>query len=151
MSFTSGNSGSTGAISAGLTLTCTPATVGIASYRSPHSVEETVSRLREAIRAAGATLFTVIDPSGHARRVGRAPRDTRLLIFGHPATGTAVMAALLAALDLPPKILVWQDDAGVVWASHLDPDWLAARHQLPAPLARPLRAATLLTAQALLP
>ncbi len=121
---------------------------GISHRRSPHSVAETVARLSAAIRAAGATLFAVIDQSGEAQRAGLPLRDTKLLIFGNPAAGTPVMAAApLAALDLPLKVLVWADDAGGVWMTYADPAWLAARHGLAGQLAAPLSAVVALTGQ----
>jgi uncharacterized protein (DUF302 family) len=119
---------------------------GIVHKRSPLSVAATVDRLTEVIQAAGAKLFSIVDHSGEAARVGLSLRDTRLLIFGNPAAGTPVMAASpLAALDLPLKVLVWADDGGSVWMSYLDPAWLAARHGLSGDLAAPLSAAGRLT------
>jgi uncharacterized protein (DUF302 family) len=121
---------------------------GIVSTRSPHPVADTVARLSELIRGAGATLFAVIDQSGEAERAGLTLRDTKLLIFGSPAAGTPVMAAgPLAAIDLPLKIVVWADDDGAVWMTYLDPAWLAARHGLTGPLAAPLSAPAALTAK----
>ena len=121
-------------------------TDGIVHKRSALSVAATVDRLTELIQAAGAKLFSVVDHSGEAERVGLSLRDTKLLIFGNPAAGTPVMAASpLAALDLPLKVLVWADDGGDVWMSHLDPAWLAARHGLSVDLAAPLSAADRLT------
>ena len=114
---------------------------GVVHRRSPLPVAETVDRLVEAIRAAGARLFVVVDHSGEAERVGLRLRDTKLVIFGNPAAGTpAMVASPLAALDLPLKVLVWADDDGAVWMSYLDPAWLAARHGLAATLAAPLSA-----------
>jgi uncharacterized protein (DUF302 family) len=114
---------------------------GIAHTQSPLSVEETVARLTEAIHGAGAKLFTVVDHSGEAQLAGLTLRDTKLVIFGNPAGGTpAMVASPLAAIDLPVKILVWQDDDGAVWMSHIDPAWLAARHGLTAEQAAPLGA-----------
>lgn len=118
-----------------------PPTDGIVHTRSPHTVSETVELLTSEIGAAGAKLFTVIDHSGEAARAGLSLRDTKLLIFGNPAGGTPVMvAAPLAAIDLPLKLLVWQDDGGAVWMSYLDPQWLAGRLGLAADLAAPLAA-----------
>ena len=136
-------SGSSAAVPAGIT----PAD-GIMHVQSPLSAEETVARLIEAIEAAGAKLFTVVDHSGEAQSVGLQLRDTKLIIFGSPVAGTPVMVASpLAAIDLPVKILVWQDDAGAVWMSHLDPAWLAARHGLSAEQAAPLHAPSRLIAK----
>ena len=116
-------------------------TAGIVHTRSPYDVGETVDQLTGAIRAAGAKVFALVDHSGQAADVGLSLRDTKLLIFGNPRGGTPVMvAAPLAAIDLPMKLLVWQDDGGAVWMSHLDPDWLAERHGLTGDLAAPLAA-----------
>lgn len=134
---------SSAAVPAGIT----PAD-GIMHTRSTLPVAETVTRLTEAIQAAGAKLFTIVDHSGEAQSAGLALRDTKLIIFGSPVAGTPVMvAAPLAALDLPVKILVWQDDAGAVWMSHLDSAWLAARHGLSAEQAAPLGAPAKLIAK----
>jgi uncharacterized protein (DUF302 family) len=121
-------------------------TDGIVHKRSALSVAATVDRLTELIQAAGAKLFSAVDHSGEAEKVGLSLRDTKLLIFGNPAAGTPVMAASpLAALDQPLKVLVWADDGGSVWMSYLDPAWLAARHGLSGDLAGPLSAAGRLT------
>jgi uncharacterized protein (DUF302 family) len=121
---------------------------GIVNTRSPLPLADTVERLSRLIGAAGATLFGVIDQSCEAEQAGLTLRDTKLLIFGNPAAGTPVMAAApLAALDLPLKILVWQDDDGVVWMTYLDPAWLAARYGLTGELAAPLGAPAALTAR----
>ncbi|MDH6126499.1 DUF302 domain-containing protein [Kitasatospora sp. GP82] len=121
-------------------------TAGVVHKRSPYPVGETVERLTTAVRAAGARVFSLIDHSGEAEDVGLVLRDTKLLIFGNPLGGTpAMVAAPLSAIDLPLKVLVWQDDAGAAWMSYLDPAWLAARHALTADLAAPLSAVDTLT------
>jgi uncharacterized protein (DUF302 family) len=121
---------------------------GVVTTRSPLPVTGTVERLTQLISAAGATMFGVIDQSCEAEQAGLTLRPTTLLIFGNPAAGTPVMAAApLSALDLPLKILVWQDDDGAVWMTHLDPAWLAARYGLAKELTAPLGAPAALTAQ----
>jgi uncharacterized protein (DUF302 family) len=115
---------------------------GIVNTRSPRGVSETVSILTEEIAAAGANVFALVDHTGEAARAGLSLRDTKLLIFGNPRGGTAAMvAAPLAAIDLPLKLLVWEDDEGAVWMSHIDPQWLAERYGLAADVAAPLAAA----------
>jgi uncharacterized protein (DUF302 family) len=127
-------------------------TDGVVHKRSPMPVAATVDRLVEAIRAAGAKLFLVVDHSGEAELVGLRLRDTKLLIFGNPAAGTpAMVASPLAALDLPLKVLVWADGEGAVWMSYLDPAWLSARHGLAATVAAPLSAVARLTDQVAAP
>lgn len=107
---------------------------------SPRSVDETVSRLRELLDARGIKLFAVIDHSGEAEAAGLELRNTKVVIFGNPRAGTPVMAAApLAALDLPLKVLVWNDD-GETKLAYTEPVELAARYALTDELAAPLAA-----------
>ena len=123
-------------------------TEGFSHKRSPLSVKETVDRLSEGVRAAGATIFVVIDHSGEAERVGLSLRDTKLVVFGNPMGGTPAMVySPLAAIDLPLRVLVWNDDGGTVWMSYLTPKWIADRHELPTGLEAPLFAVEKLTDQ----
>ena len=104
---------------------------GIVTKGSQFSVEETLARLEAAIRERGLTLFARIDHSDEARRVGLAMQPAHVLIFGSPLAGTPLMVAVpLLALDLPLRVLVWQDGAGKVWASYYAPLYLAARFGL---------------------
>src|SRR6266550_6448868 len=106
---------------------------------------DVVSELTGMISAKGIRLFAVIDQSAEARQAGLSLRETTLVIFGSPAAGTPVMAAApLAALDLPLKVLVWDDD-GQTKVSYYSPDTLAARHHLGADLAGNLAAINVLT------
>ncbi len=101
---------------------------------SPRSVTDTVSRLTGILSAKGMKVFAVIDQSAEASQVGMRLRETTLVMFGNPAAGTPVMtAAPLAALDLPLKVLVW-DDAGQTKVSYVAPAALGARYQLSADL-----------------
>jgi uncharacterized protein (DUF302 family) len=118
---------------------------GIVSKLSPRPVAETVERLTALLSAKGIRLFAVIDQAAEARQAGLDLRDTVLVIFGSPAAGTPVMAARpLAAIDLPLKVLVWDDD-GQTTVSYYSPATLAARHQLPVELAAKLAATDPLT------
>jgi uncharacterized protein (DUF302 family) len=105
---------------------------GIASKPSAHSVDETVAKLNSLLDAKGVTIFTIIDHSGEAAKVGLKMRPTKLVIFGNPKGGTPVMiAAPSIALDLPLKILVREDAEGKVWSSYNEPEYLQARHHVP--------------------
>ena len=104
---------------------------GVVTKPSPRSVEATVARIERIIEDKGLTLFAVIDHSGAAERVGLTMPDTKLVIFGSPAAGTPVMVARpLAALDLPLKLLVFEDNAGSVYVSFNSPSFLGERHHL---------------------
>ncbi|MGA8035902.1 MAG: DUF302 domain-containing protein [Candidatus Acidiferrales bacterium] len=105
---------------------------GIANRPSAHSVDETLAKLKALFEAKGVTVFTVIDHSGEAAKVGLTMRPTKLVIFGNPKGGTPVMvAAPSIAIDLPLKILVWEDAQGKVWTSFNEPQYLQARHRVP--------------------
>ena len=107
----------------------------VVTKSSAGTVADNVARLVELVAARGMNVFVVIDHSGEAERHGLHLRDTKVVIFGSPTAGTPVMqAAPLSALDLPLKVLVWDDD-GQTKISYVDPDVLARRHHLSAELA----------------
>jgi len=110
-------------------------TNGIVDTPSRHSVDETVETLKAILHSKGVTLFAVIDHSGEAARSGLSMRPTKLLIFGSPKAGTPLMlAAPSAAIDLPLKLLVWEDARGQSWISYNSPQYLQKRHGFPAEL-----------------
>jgi uncharacterized protein (DUF302 family) len=112
---------------------------------SPFSVADTVARLSNVVAERGLTLFGVIDHSGEAHAVGLELRDTKVVIFGNPKGGTpAMQAAPLLALDLPLKVLVW-DDGGQTKLTYTAPAALAARYGVPDEVATPLAAVDALT------
>ncbi len=105
---------------------------GIIDERSQHSVEQTVERLTALLHAKGVTLFALVDHSAEAAKVGMTMPPTKLLIFGTPRAGTPLMlAAPSVAIDLPLKILVWQDAQGRAWLSYTSPAYLRERHGVP--------------------
>jgi uncharacterized protein (DUF302 family) len=108
---------------------------GIIDILSSHSVDETVEKLKGILQARGITLFALVDHSAEAEKVGMKMRPTRLLIFGSPKAGTPMMlAAPSSAIDLPLKILIWEDDQRKVWVTYNSPAYLQERHSLPAEL-----------------
>lgn len=111
----------------------TPGThAGIINTPSNHSVDQTLEALKAILQSKGVMLFAVIDHSGEAAKVGMNMRPTRLLIFGSPKAGTPLMlAAPTTAIDLPLKMLVWQDAGGKVWISYNSPEYLKGRHGFP--------------------
>ena len=113
-------------------MTTATATKGIVDKLSNHSVDQTVDRLKNILQAKGVTLFALVDHSGEAEKVGMKMPPTKLLIFGNPKAGTPLMlAAPSIAIDLPLKILVWQDSQGKVWVSYNSSQYLQERHGLP--------------------
>ncbi len=109
-----------------------PTTNGIVNEASSHSVDETVERLKAMLQASGAVLFGLVDHSGEAEKVGLKMKPTKLLIFGNPKAGTPLMlASPSTAIDLPLKMLVWEDAAKKVWISYNSPEYLQKRHGFP--------------------
>jgi uncharacterized protein (DUF302 family) len=105
---------------------------GIIDKPSNHSVDQTVETIKGILQAKGVTLFAFIDHSGEAEKVGMKMPPTKLLIFGNPKAGTPLMlAAPSIAIDLPLKLLVWEDAAGKAWVSYNSPQFLKDRHGLP--------------------
>jgi uncharacterized protein (DUF302 family) len=105
---------------------------GIITLPSRHSVDETVAKLETLLRAKGLTVFALVDHSGEAAKVGLTMPPTKLVIFGSPKAGTPLMLATPSvAIDLPLKILVWQDSQGKVWVSYNSPTYLKDRHGVP--------------------
>jgi uncharacterized protein (DUF302 family) len=105
---------------------------GLIDVPSNHSVDETLKKLQEILQAKGITLFALVDHSGEAAKAAMKMRPTKLLIFGNPKAGTPVMlAAPSSAIDLPIKILVWEDVQGKVWITYNSPSYLQERHNIP--------------------
>ena len=126
-----------------------PSVNGMISRPSRHSVEQTVKRLEDLLRAKRITLFTLIDHSGEAAKAGLIMRPTKLLIFGTPQAGTPMMlAAPSVAIDLPLKILVWEDGEGRPWVSYNSADYLGERHGVPQELRRVMAGVEALAIQA---
>jgi uncharacterized protein (DUF302 family) len=124
---------------------------GIVSIPTTHSVDEVVEKLQAMLRAKEVTLFTLVDHSGEAAKAGMKMPPTKLLIFGNPKAGTPLMlAAPRSAIDLPLKLLVWEDDGGKVWISYNSPEYLAKRHGLPPELLANIAAAGALAEKAAL-
>jgi uncharacterized protein (DUF302 family) len=122
---------------------------GIVDKPSNHSVDETVARFIDILQSKAVTLFALIDHSGEAEKAGMKMRPTKLLIFGSPKAGTPLMiAAPSVAIDLPLKVLVWEDPQGKVWLSYNSPEYLQERHGLPANLLPNISVVEGLTAKA---
>jgi uncharacterized protein (DUF302 family) len=105
---------------------------GIINKSTNLSVQQALVKLQAILQAKGVPIFALIDHSGEAAKVGMEMRPTKLVIFGNPTGGTPLMlAAPSIAIDLPIKILIWEDGEGKVWLSYNSPEYLAERHNLP--------------------
>ena len=102
---------------------------GLISVPSPHSVSATLDKLEMALKSKGMTVFTRINHAGNADAAGLSLRPTEVLIFGNPKIGTPLMnCSQSIAIDLPQKMLAWQDEAGDVYLGYNAPEYLKSRH-----------------------
>jgi uncharacterized protein (DUF302 family) len=104
---------------------------GLVTIATKFSVKETLDRLEADLKAKGITLFARIDHAAGATSAAMPLRPTELLIFGSPKAGTPLMQSnQTIGIDLPLKMLGWQDAEANVWLTYNDPVWLARRHRL---------------------
>lgn len=122
---------------------------GIINVPSYQSVDQTLEKLQAMLRAKGVAVFALIDHSGEAAKVGMKMPPTRVLIFGNPKAGTPLMlAAPSIAIDLPLKILIWEDAQNKVWISYNSPEYLQRRHNVPQGLMQNIAVVETLAAKA---
>lgn len=107
------------------------AQTGLISVKSPHDVATTIDKLTVVLESKGMSIFGRVNHTANAQKVDLSLRPTELLIFGNPAIGTPLMnCAQSVALDLPQKMLAWQDEEGNTWLGYNDPEYLKNRHAI---------------------
>ena len=105
------------------------AETGLVKKLSARSVQQTMDSLEKLVQKKGLTVFARIDHAAGAAKAGKALPPTQLLIFGNPRMGSELMAKRPSVgIDLPMKVLVWEDSDGKVWMVYNDPRYLAERH-----------------------
>jgi uncharacterized protein (DUF302 family) len=120
---------------------------GVKRLRATGSVDASFARLEAAVAQRELKVFARIDFAADAAAVGLVLRPTRLLLFGNPQAGTPlIVAAPTVALDLPLRVLVWEEDDGTVWVGYNAPGYLAERHGVPTDLLANVRAVETLAA-----
>lgn len=104
---------------------------GLITKASDHSVDETLARMKNALASKGIKVMAEVDHQANAASVDKKMGETKLLIFGNPMLGTPLMqSSITTAIDLPMKLLVWQDADGKVWLAYNDPQYFASRHEI---------------------
>jgi uncharacterized protein (DUF302 family) len=105
------------------------------------SAKETLDRLLAALAARKLTVFARIDHAAGAASIGLPLRPTEVVMFGNPKGGTALMQDRQpAGIDLPLKVLIFEDADGKAWLTYNDPAWIAERHGLGAASAAAVKA-----------
>ncbi len=112
-----------------------PATIfaadGLITLKSSYSADETMNRFEAIAKKKGLKIFARIDHAAGAAKIGKSLRPTEVLIFGNPQGGTPFMeCSQTVGIDLPLKVLVWQDANNQVWLGYNDPVYLAKRHEV---------------------
>ena len=108
-----------------------PADADLATLPSAHGVTQTVERLMALLAQKGIEVFAHIDHAAGAEKVGLSLRPTQVLIFGNPRAGTPLMQARqTVGLDLPLRVLVWEDGEGKVWLTYRPVKDLARQHHI---------------------
>ena len=104
---------------------------GLVTIKSPHSPSVTIDKLETLLKSKGMTVFLRVDHAAGAEKVGAKLRPTQLLVFGNPKVGTPLMqCAQTSAIDLPQKMLAWEDEQRQTWLAYNDPAYLSERHGL---------------------
>jgi len=104
---------------------------GLIMIESQHTVTDTADKLEALLTQKGMTVFARIDHSAGAKKAGDSLRPTELVIFGNPKVGTPLMqCAQSIAIDLPQKMLIWEDSKGKTWLGYNDPQYLKQRHSV---------------------
>ena len=104
---------------------------GMVNVQSNFNVEETADRMESFLKEKGMTVFNRIKHSEAAAAVGIELRNTELILFGNPKVGSPLMKCQQsAAIDLPQKALIWEDDKATVWISYNNPRYLEKRHNI---------------------
>ena len=103
----------------------------LVAKKSPHSVAATLDRLFEVLKTRGIGIAARVDHAGAAQKVGQTLKPTQLLIFGNPKLGTPLMQSNpRIGLELPMKVLAWEDDGGQVWLAYVKPEVLKSEYSV---------------------
>ena len=102
---------------------------GLIVLKSPYSAKDTMNRFEEIVKQRDLNVFARIDHTAGAAKIGKVLRPTEVLVFGNPQGGTPFMeCAQTVGIDLPLKVLVWEDESSQVWIGYNDPAYIAQRH-----------------------
>ncbi|MDO4636298.1 MAG: DUF302 domain-containing protein [Lautropia sp.] len=112
---------------------------GLLTFKSRYTATDSIKRIQDALLSKGLTVFTVIDHQKAAQQQSLDMPAASVIIVGNPKMGTPMMVQQpTLAIDLPTKVLIWEDGKGNVYASMNSAEWLARRHHLPAEVLAPL-------------
>ena len=106
---------------------------GVITRASPFSVKETIDRLQGFLIEHGATIYARIDQQAEAQKAEQLLPPLLFLMFGNPLGGAPLMAQNpLIALDLPLKVIAWEDEHLQVWIAYNEASYLEERYSMKA-------------------
>jgi uncharacterized protein (DUF302 family) len=104
---------------------------GVTIRRSHHTVKETIDLLQSYLQKHGATIYVRIDQRAEAEKVGLSLSALEFILFGNPKGGVPAMQQnSLVALDLPLKIISWEDCESSVWVAYNEAKYIEQRYML---------------------
>jgi uncharacterized protein (DUF302 family) len=107
--------------------------IGIIVRKSRYTVKETIDRLQAALEQGNVTIYARINQQQELQKVGQVILPLEFLLFGNPKAGGPVMIENpTAALDLPLKVIAWQDEQQIVHVAYNDASYIKNRYSLPA-------------------
>jgi uncharacterized protein (DUF302 family) len=105
---------------------------GIVMHSSQFTVKETIDRLVVFLQQHGTTIYARINQQSEAHNAGLKIAPSEFILFGNPKSGGLIMVENpMAALDLPLRIVAWEDDSNKVWLVYNDPAYIEERYSLP--------------------
>ena len=101
------------------------------TVESKHSVADTANKFAQLIEDKGLRLFARIDHANNAAGVDLELKPTEVILFGNPNAGTVLMqCAATVAIDLPQKVLIWEDGQGKVQLAYTNPAFMKELHNI---------------------
>ncbi|WP_213086900.1 DUF302 domain-containing protein [Chitinophaga agrisoli] len=112
---------------------------GITIHACKYGVKETIDRLQASLTAKGVKIYARINQQDELQQVGQTIPPLEFILFGNPKAGGPVMAeSPVAALDLPLKIVAWEDEQKKVWLAYNEAGYVQRRFSLSDAVVRPL-------------
>jgi len=120
---------------------------GIILQESPYSVKATIDRLAAFLEAHDAEIYARIDQQAELEKVGLSIQPLEFILFGSPkAGGPIMMENVIAALDLPLKIIAWENEQKKILIAYNEARYIEERHGLTHNASSPLNLGGLIAA-----
>jgi len=104
---------------------------GVIIHPSPYPVKETIDRLVTFLQQHGATIYARINQQDELQKTGQKIPPLEFLLFGNPKAGGPIMIENpVAALDLPLKVIAWEDDQMYVYVAYNEQQYIEERYSL---------------------